>query len=276
MEMILRAPKLSDERRRLPAVPAQPQEPVAPAPVADSHPLAQDTAASPPQNSSPEALDGARLEELAQLDALLLEREAAELRAREKAEAVEEAERELERQRECERQLVLEQELARDEARRRAYDEGLEQGRADGLMEVAKLRAILASIEIARDAWLGDAEDDLVAIAYEAVCRVCGPALATPDGVREHVKLTLQQVRGRELVTVRLAAADVEKLRELSAADRDIWDSRRVDLVADASLEAGGCVVETANGTLDAQLRRQFEQLLDVLTAARRSGKVEA
>lgn len=275
MEMILRAPKFSDERRRLPAAPAPSQEPAPfeePAGEAlgpDPQAVLQGTAATP--QLPVEVLDGTLLEKLARLDEERLAHEASEQLARQEAQR--------ERERESERQRVLEEELALDEARGRAYDEGLEQGRADGLLEmratVTKLREISASIEAAREVWMADREDDLVAIAYEAVCSICGPALATPGGVREHVKLTLQQVRDRESVVVRLAAADVEKLRELAAAGTDLWEGRRAELVADASLDAGGCVIETASGTLDAQLRRQFEQLVQVLTAARRSAKVD-
>jgi flagellar assembly protein FliH len=271
MEMILRAPKLSDERRRLPAAPAHSREPAADASGPDRQALAPDVAAAPQELA--EALDGPLLDQLARLHAEREARDSAELLA------LEESEREQER--ESERQRVLEEELAvRDKARKRAYDDGLEQGRTEGLMEmqatVADLRTIFASVEAARETWLADREDGLVAIAYEAVCRICGPILATPHGVREQVKLTLKLVRDRETVTVRLAAADVEKLKELAAGGTALWEGRRTELVADASLDAGGCVIETANGTLDAQLRRQFEQLLEVLIAARRSGQAAA
>jgi flagellar assembly protein FliH len=261
MEMILRAPKLSDERRMLPV--ARPVPEAGPA----AEPGAGDAGEPAQQADGIASCDTVLPETSTAPDVQQLAREAAEVLAREQA--AREAERE--------RQRRAEEELARDEARRLAREEGLQQGRAEGRMEmqsaIESLRAIAASLEAARDAWLADREDDLVCLVYEAVCRICGPLLATREGVREHLSATLQQVRGREPVTVRLASADIGKLREIGA---DTWEGRQVALVADSSLDAGGCVIETAAGTLDARLSWQLEHLLDVLRSARRPCKEQA
>lgn len=86
----------------------------------------------------------------------------------------------------------------------------------------------------------------------------------------EIVMTALRQARQQEMMTVRVNAADlplVEKMRErIDAFGR----ARYLDFVADQTIKEGGCLIESASGTIDARLETQlrvFEKALLAQTA---------
>ncbi len=163
------------------------------------------------------------------------------------------------------------------ELRRQAFDDGYRDGLAAGNAEGQA--ALAAQAEALREALraLGEAarqalesqEDALVEIAFAAACRVLGEAALTREGVRGAVREALRAVRSRDRVLVRLPAQAYRILAEDAEFAASLRDEQRIELAPDERLEAGGCLVETAGGTLDARLGVQLQQLAAALCAAR-------
>jgi flagellar biosynthesis/type III secretory pathway protein FliH len=100
-----------------------------------------------------------------------------------------------------------------------------------------------------------------VQLDREVVVRVLSEALARLHGV-EHVR-------------VRLNPRDLRMAQQASAPARQpLADVGRLELVADADVAPGGCVVETASGSIDATIETQFAQMEAVLADA--SGAVRS
>ena len=165
---------------------------------------------------------------------------------------------------EAERRAVLE----------RARAEGFEQGRLEaGASVEQRLQALDAVLASARAALAGEitgAEDVIVEIAFEAVGRILGEAMSHREGALAAVREVVRGVHERERLRVRVAPADLEMLRQHRARLVDGSDAGGVDLVADERVELGGCLVETAGGTIDARLETQVARLAETLAAARR------
>ncbi len=132
---------------------------------------------------------------------------------------------------------------------------------------------------------LQGAEDDMLDVVFEAVCRIVGDQAVTREGARAMLARTLQSWHGRHPLSVHLHPDDMELLR----ADADTvqalasrgFDAERQSLrwVADTGVRAGGCLLRSAEGALDARLERQLEAMatrLAEIRAARRQGPTGA
>lgn len=157
-----------------------------------------------------------------------------------------------------------------EDLRRQAFEDGYRDGREQGEKEAkaglaedaARLQALLGSVRDALEQGIAGAEDAMVEIAYAAVCKVLGQAAASEEGVRAMVQEATRQVRAKEGLVVRLSAADHARLAASS-------EGVKLEFAADERVAAGGCLIETSGGTLDARLEVQLRQLLDTLLRAR-------
>ncbi len=177
------------------------------------------------------------------------------------------------------RSIVREAEAARDrireEARRAGYEEGLAEGReaagraereriareSDGLADA--LRAAAGALEAARVRIAAEAERDLVRLAVRVAERIvkaeigAGRPVAAAN-LRRAVELT---VRRRE-VKARVHPADRAALEAcLPGLLREVSDLGSVVLEADPSVPRGGCVVVTPEGSVDASVLAQLEEI---------------
>jgi flagellar assembly protein FliH len=129
-------------------------------------------------------------------------------------------------------------------------------------VQVDRLKALVFQVGQARQQVMANAEDALVEIAFAAVCRILGEHGASRDTLRRIVRES--NTAAREPLTVRLHPDDVALLR--LGADGPETDIR---LCADASVQLGGCIVDSGAGSLDARFETQLELLAAALRAVR-------
>lgn len=150
------------------------------------------------------------------------------------------------------------------EIRRSAYQTGHE----EAVLEL--LENVLAAKE-KRASALHEIEQDVLKLSLKIAEKIIGREIEKDETVRGEIILTaLRQARQQEMMTVRVNAADlplVEKMREkIDAFGR----ARHLDFVADQAVKKGGCLIESASGTIDARLETQlrvFEKALLAQTA---------
>lgn len=177
------------------------------------------------------------------------------------------------------REKALQQ--ARDEGSARGLEEGLaagleqgleegrEQGRAEWTERVAALDCLLASTHNQFEAGIAGHEDAMIELAFEAVGKIVGQAMASREGVAAVVRQALQAVRERERLVIRLAPRDVEMVSALHGEFTRLAGAKALEVVADERVEWGGCLIETSGGGLDGRLETQLQRLRDVLLEAR-------
>lgn len=165
------------------------------------------------------------------------------------------------------------------EARQRAYDEGFKHGQAEGRVSIegewaGKLHGLVSVVEAlqgAREDVFRTMEDDIVALAFEAIVRILGPAPITRLIVEQMVRELFASGDYQDPITVRVSSEDYELL-VAEPAIVELEDRRAaIKLVEDARLKLGGCIIETARGALDARIETQLERLRSALLDARAS-----
>ena len=161
-------------------------------------------------------------------------------------------------------------ELTPDEAHRDGLTEGEARGRAATLKELepvlAELRSVTQSMIAVRQERLDAVESDLVQLATELAKRILRGELAQgEDAVLQMARACIEEAKGESPLILRVAPGDIEILRaHLPELELDLADTS-VQLRADALLEPGSIVLETALRCYDGRperLLRQAEQRL--------------
>lgn len=123
--------------------------------------------------------------------------------------------------------------------------------------------------------YLSGAEDDILGLAFDVICRVLGEQAATAQGLRDALAQALKAWHGRAPLSVHLhpddlslLKADAESLQMLAAAG---FNAERSSLrwVSDPKVQLGGCLLRSSEGALDARLETQMEALKNSLRQTR-------
>lgn len=134
---------------------------------------------------------------------------------------------------------------------------------------VNRLDDLLKALARQMDQRMADAEEDMLALCFEAVVRIVGQAAASPEGVRGIVQQALVEARSKEAATVRVNPRDLAFLEADEELKAWLGASQRVQWVGDPRIEAGGCLVAAPEGGLDARLETQLARLAAVFSSIR-------
>ena len=190
--------------------------------------------------------------------------------------------------RQC-KQWIVEARGECDALREAARAEGLAAGRAEGLKNAAEeiearaearaaersraalatatpaVRAAAEALEAELEQWRSEWELAAVQLAVEIAGRLTGEQVAAnPALLIGRAREVLSLAGGRQDARLRMHPDDLAALGEDAAA---VTDGTRAELVADASVEPGGCVLQTDAGEVDGQLSAQLDRLVEELLA---------
>ena len=144
----------------------------------------------------------------------------------------------------------------------------LEEFKSEASARLAHLERVLASFETATARRVAELEDDAIALAYGAVCKLLGEQAGGAAAIGGIVRQAMAQLRGSTLLAVRMNESDLRTLlgdeqgRRLQAA------APQVKWTADPAVAAGGCLIDTTAGSLDARLEMQLASLRALWAAA--------
>jgi flagellar assembly protein FliH len=122
----------------------------------------------------------------------------------------------------------------------------------DTILELGALRGRL----------FADVERQVVKLAVEVAKKIVHREIqADRDVIQTLVKVALSHAAEKSAVTVRLSPADYNYLLEHRAELNEGNSSREIVLLADKSIERGGCLVQTECGDIDARIEEEFREL---------------
>jgi len=166
----------------------------------------------------------------------------------------------------------------RELARAEGHAEGRLAGHRDGVAQIAAaasaLGEALAGVEALRVEVAETIEHDAIELALALAEKILAGALqARPELVVEVVQGALRRVSERRRMTVLINPADLETV---SAAIGDLQSQASgielCDLLADERVGAGGAIVRTPEGEVDASLQTQLERAREVISASLSGG----
>ncbi len=144
-------------------------------------------------------------------------------------------------------------------------------------VKLTQLGDLVEQFPVQFNAYLADAEDDMLALVYEVVCRILGEEGTSLPGLRAQLQQCLKAWHGHALLNIELHPDDLALLQSdeesLKLLKMGGFSAERSTLrwVADPRVKVGGCRLRSAEGILDARLEVQFKALEATLLSTRAS-----
>lgn len=126
---------------------------------------------------------------------------------------------------------------------------------------VAVTQRVLEQVQRSLAVGLRSIEEQAISLAFDAVCRVVGDSAASFGTVRAVVERALSELAGKPILCVRMRPDDLATLQAGADPQAMFPGFPSIKWVADETIAVGGCVVDTATGTLDARLEVQLRNL---------------
>ncbi len=171
--------------------------------------------------------------------------------------------------------ILAEARAEAEEKVREAFAEGLERGRKAGLKKfedsVGEAEQVLKTageeLKSARQAYLDDMEPRLAQLASAIAAKILGrEAEIGEDLVRNCARTALESIVDLERVTLKVNPGDLDAIREHKVKLLDEFDGLgQLEIVADESIEPGGCIAVSDRLHVDAQWETQIQQILEKL-----------
>lgn len=163
------------------------------------------------------------------------------------------------------RAAEAERDRIRDDARR----EGLELARKDAIEAAIQAAAPLAdllrraaeAVEATRADLVAAGERDLVKLALAVAAKIVKTQISSDVAV-ENLRRAVELTASRRELKVLLHAQDLARIDAyLPDLRREFGDVRKISLEAAPAVEPGGVIVQTREGSVDATIAAQLDQI---------------
>jgi type III secretion protein L len=148
---------------------------------------------------------------------------------------------------------------------RRARQDAIEAGHAEG---IARAAAALALANAVSEARLADLEQELIEVALEIARRMVERELAAaPDAVVEMAKRALRAATGAGEILLRVAPDDLAAVTAAGGVLRALVERGSLAITEERTLQRGEVIVEAAGGRVDGRIAAQLEPFRKALQA---------
>jgi flagellar assembly protein FliH len=160
------------------------------------------------------------------------------------------------------------------EAQHQGHQEGLERGMAEARARVEQALEAVAAAEQAlaevHDRYAAEAEAAAVDLAFQIAEKVIGATIAADrEAVLSIVSGALLRTTDRDHLVLEVNPDDFELVRDsASELAARLGGINRMEVVSERRVEAGGCVVRTEAGEIDARVSSQLERVRQLLAEA--------
>jgi len=145
------------------------------------------------------------------------------------------------------------------------FRRGFAKGKEEGLSRVSTMFHLASSMARAREILAAELACELAKIALMAAEKVIEREIdEKPEVVAELVKRLAKELSRQDSLRVLVNPGDLKAIRSAG-----IEFPAACELVADPSIEAGGCVVELEGESIDARLKTRVKQLWRAVAGAR-------
>ncbi|MGC9324314.1 MAG: FliH/SctL family protein [Desulfomonilia bacterium] len=182
---------------------------------------------------------------------------------------------ELEESRRQAEEILKTARLEKESIEMQAYNQGLEQGQAQGQkMAIKRIEPLFDTLSAAIDELarmrVHIIEENqkqifqiIVLIAEKIIHR---SVQINPDIVLDTIRAACTHLMETDEIRLRLHPSDFEYIREIEKIlSRSLSRGSTIHFVEDTTLERGGVIIETEFGEIDASIRSQIEHMQDVL-----------
>jgi type III secretion system HrpE/YscL family protein len=136
--------------------------------------------------------------------------------------------------------------------RARAEERGFEQG-------AARAAELVTRFAGEREAWIAAREPEMLDLALACAAKIIGREVASSDAAVSIVSQALFAARRARAARIRIAPSDAEHVRVNEASlSRQLTAGASLEIVEDADVTPGGCIIETPSGRIDGRIETQL------------------
>lgn len=180
----------------------------------------------------------------------------------------------------CASLLAEELTAVHEKARRAGYEAGARRAQAEVEQETGRLLAALSKVvsasETAFEQERNTLAEDCADVVAEVLAKIAGSVLASREAIVGTVMAVLRRMKDDREATIRVHADDLPVLRQEEDKLAKLFGRSKFTLVADSRVAVGGCIVETAAGSLDGRLDVQLREMCETLRSAKAAGREPA
>lgn len=152
---------------------------------------------------------------------------------------------------------------ATDKGHQEGYDAGFAKGEQEVERLVSKVHTVVGGIVTKRKEILQDSEAQVVELVLQIASRVIKViSESQKDIVVQNVKSALSRVKSRTDIIIRVNMEDLEisteRMKEFQAKVEKV---KNITILEDATIDRGGCIVETDFGHIDARISSQLREI---------------
>jgi len=156
-----------------------------------------------------------------------------------------------------------------EQDRQTVIEAALREGYEHGL---AQWNAAVAKVNAARDRYISESEPELVRLAVRIAQKILGEELRTnPEAIVNITRECLRGLSRERSLAIRVHPSDLDLMRRsIDLLHEAAGPQRSINVVADPAVGAGGCIVESEYGVVDARLETQIRCMEELLVRAAR------
>lgn len=170
-----------------------------------------------------------------------------------------------------------------EQIKQQAYQAGWEQGHAEGIIQgknqamaemkasiddaACKARSLLEMTHSETRELLTNVEAQIIEIAFGITRKILQREIEeNPLTVLPIVRAALDKVRDQENITIRVNPSDYElMLQAKNDLQQMVGGEKSLTIAPDTTISAGGCMIDTLGGTVDATIDNQLLIIKDTL-----------
>lgn len=179
------------------------------------------------------------------------------------------------------RQFLLDQPFIQEYIKRKEqqrFEEGVQEGKR---VQEEEMRSVInsaaeafqqavLSVEEGKKDLIRELEPQIINFCLKAVEMIVGREIdAASANLEKLIKPILTKVSDATRIIVKVNPQDLNQLREFSSDIVDDGKIESLEIVSDADISLGGCIVETDVGTIDATLETRIEQMKEAVQGGR-------
>ena len=160
----------------------------------------------------------------------------------------------------------------------RGFKDGRLEGHAEGIEEARReshaaveerlkvVEGLILDIGSARNKVLTEAQQDILSLSMAVAARLIHKEVAESEIIRQTVVEAIKTASDRQSVKIRLNPQEVGMIESFrKELLEEVRGLKQVELLEDPEIIPGGCIAETPDGSVDARMDRQMEEIRRIL-----------
>lgn len=158
-----------------------------------------------------------------------------------------------------------------EKAKKEGHDEGFKAGFSEGLSQfkqatkksLSNIGKIVNETVNQKNKIIAEAEEDILKLTFAIVSKIIKAELSvSKEIVLNSARKALQKVISDSKIKLKVSPHDYETLREhIDDIASKTGVTSVIDIVPDSNITAGGCLLETDSGRIDAQIEVQLDEI---------------